>query len=131
MIQLNYQIKGGFFMKRIFISILILLVILGLTGCALKIYKLPKDKEGFCYTTYEREEIELSKEAKEYIIDLLNDGKWYSGIAKCDSDVNFYPNGFKLGYCAESGVFNDFTLKRSLSISDDARDIINEYLGLN
>ena len=115
-------------MKRIFISILILLVILGLTGCALKIYKLPK--EGFCYTTYEREEIELSKEAQEYIIDLLNDGKWYSGIAKCDSDVNFYPNGFKLGYCAESGVFNDFTLKRSLSISDDASDIINEYLGL-
>jgi hypothetical protein len=129
MIQLNYQIKGGFFMKRIFISILILLVILGLTGCALKIYKLPQ--EGFCYTTYEREEIELSQEEQEYIIDLLNDGKWYSGIAKCDSDVNFYPNGFKLGYCAESGVFNDFTLKRSLSISDDARDIINEYLGLN
>ena len=129
MIQLNYQIKGGLFMKRIFISILILLVILGLTGCALKIYKLPQ--EGFCYTTYEREEIELSQEEQEYIIDLLNDGKWYSGIAKCDSDVNFYPNGFKLGYCAESGVFNDFTLKRSLSISDDARDIINEYLGLN
>ena len=129
MIQLNYQIKGGFFMKRIFISILILLVILGLTGCALKIYKLPQ--EGFCYTTYEREEIELSQEEQEYIIDLLNDGKWYSGIAKCDSDVNFYPNGFKLGYCAESGVFNDFTLKRSLSISDDARDKINEYLGLN
>ena len=129
MIQLNYQIKGGFFMKRIFISILILLVILGLTGCALKIYKLPQ--EGFCYTTYEREEIELSQEEQEYIIDLLNDGKWYSGIAKCDSDVNFYPNGFKLGYCAESGVFNDFTLKRSLSISDEARDIINEYLGLN
>lgn len=129
MIQLNYQIKGGFFMKRIFISILILLVILGLTGCALKIYKLPQ--EGFCYTTYEREEIELSQEEQEYIIDLLNDGKWYSGIAKCDSDVNFYPNGFKLGYCAESGVFNDFTLKRSLSIPDDARDIINEYLGLN
>ena len=116
-------------MKRIFISILILLVILGLTGCALKIYKLPQ--EGFCYTTYEREEIELSQKEQEYIIDLLNDGKWYSGIAKCDSDVNFYPNGFKLGYCAESGVFNDFTLKRSLSISDDARDIINEYLGLN
>ena len=128
MIQLNYQIKGGFFMKRIFISILILLVILGLTGCALKIYKLPQ--EGFCYTTYEREEIELSQEEQEYIIDLLNDGKWYSGIAKCDSDVNFYPNGFKLGYCAESGVFNDFTLKRSLSIPDYARDIINEYLGL-
>ena len=80
---------------------------------------------------YEREEIELSQEEQEYIIDLLNDGKWYSGIAKCDSDVNFYPNGFELGYCAESGVFNDFTLKRSLSISDDARDIINEYLGLN
>ena len=116
-------------MKRIFISILILLVILGLTGCALKIYKLPQD--GFCYYAHGGDEIELSQEEQEYIIDLLNDGKWYSGIAKCDSDVNFYPNGFKLGYCAESGVFNDFTLKRSLSIPDDARDIINEYLGLN
>ena len=90
-------------MKRIFISILILLVILGLTGCALKIYKLPQ--EGFCYTTYEREEIELSQEEQEYIIDLLNDGKWYSGIAKCDSDVNFYPNGLvnpKKGYAKSS-----------------------------
>lgn len=116
-------------MKKILVLTLTALVILGLTGCVLKVYKLPQ--EGFCYTAYEREEIELSKEEQEYIINLLNDGKWYPNIAKCDSDVNFYPNGFKLGYCAESGVFNDFTLKRSLSISDDARDIINEYLGLN
>ena len=115
-------------MKRILIFTLVLLMILGLTGCALKIYKLPQD--GFCYYAHGGDEIELTQEEQEYIINLLNDGKWYPDIAKCDSDVNFYPNGFKLGYCAESGVFNDFTLKRSLSISDDARDIINEYLGL-
>ncbi len=116
-------------MKKIFVLTLILLAILGLTGCALKIYKLPQD--GFCYYAHSGDEIELSQEVQEYIINLLNEGKWYPDIAKCDSDVNFYPNGFKLGYCAESGVFNDFTLKRSLSIFDDARDIINEYLGLN
>ena len=116
-------------MKKIFILTLALLLILGLTGCVLKIYKLPQ--EGFCYYAHGGEEIELNQEAQEFIINLLNDGKWFHGIAKCDSDVNFYPKGFKLGYCAESGVFNDLTLKRSLSISDDVRDKINEYLGLN
>ena len=116
-------------MKKLFILTLVLLAFLGLSGCALKMYKLPQD--GFCYYAHGGDKIELSQEAQEYIIDLLNDGKWYPDIAKCDSDVNFYPKGFKLGYCAESGVFNDFTLKRSLSISNDIRDKINEYLGLN
>lgn len=113
-------------MKKICILTLTLLLILGLTGCVLKIYKLPQ--EGFCYYAHGGDEIELSQEAKEYIINLLNNGDWYPGIAKFDSDVNFYPNGFKLGYCVESGVFNDFTLKRSLTLSEIERLLLNGYL---
>lgn len=113
-------------MKKIFILTLALLLILGLTGCVLKIYKLPQ--EGFCYYAHGGDEIELSQEAQEFIINLLNDGKWYPDIAKCDSDVNFYPKGFKLGYCAESGVINDFTLKRSLTLSEIERLLLNGYL---
>ncbi len=116
-------------MKKIFILNLILLVILGLTGCALKIYKLPQD--GFCYTAYEGVEIELDSEAQEYIIDLLNNGRWYFDLIKCPADVNFYTKGMTLGYCAESGAFNDFTLRRSLVVTEEQRVIINEYLGLN
>lgn len=113
-------------MKKICTLTLTLLLILGLTGCVLKIYKLPQ--EGFCYYAHGGDEIELSREAQEYIINLLNNGDWYPGIAKCDSDVNFYPNGFKLGYCMESGVINDFTLKRSLTLSEIERLLLNGYL---
>lgn len=113
-------------MKKIFILTLALLLILGLTGCVLKIYKLPQ--EGFCYYAHGGEEIELNQEAQEFIINLLNKGDWYPGIAKCDSDVNFYTKGQKLGYCMESGVINDFTLKRSLTLSEMERILVNGYL---
>lgn len=116
-------------MKRCFVLILAFLVLIGLAGCTLKIYKLPED--GFCYTAYEKVEIELSKEAQEYVINLLNNGKWYFDLIKCPADVNFYTKGITLGYCAESGAFNDFTLRRSLVISETERIILNDYLGLN
>lgn len=116
-------------MKKIFVFTLILLVILGLTGCTLKIYKLPWDH--FCYLASDGSPIELELEEKNYIIDLLNKGKWYGGLAKCPADIKFATQSQSLGYCSEEGIFNDFTLQRSLVVTEKQRITINGYLGLN
>ena len=67
-------------MKRLIATVLTLVLILGFGSCAKREYELPWDN--FCYSSNDGSVIELSAEEKSYIIDLLNNGKWYGEIAK-------------------------------------------------
>ena len=116
-------------MKKILGLFLACLIFLGLSGCAMKIYRLPWDH--FCYSADGTSPVELDAEAKNYIIDLLNDGDWYGEIAKCSTDYKFAAQAQSLGYNCEDGIFNDFTLNRSLRLSEEERLIVNELLGYN
>ena len=93
-----------------------------------KNYVLPWDR--FCYSAVNGSVIELEPAQKKFIIDLLNNGDWYDDLAKCPPDVKFYTQNQEIGYCAEEGIFNDFTSGKSLKISKENRVIVNEYLGL-
>ena len=113
-------------MKKSLVIVLILVLVLGLSGCARKEYELPWDH--FCYSAKDGSVIELSPKEKDYIIDLLNNGNWYREIAKCASDVKFATQRQSIGYCITEGIFNDFTQGKSLRLSDEDRNIINGYL---
>lgn len=98
----------------------------GLGGCSAKLYRLPHDQ--FCYSASTGSTIELELSEKKYVIDLLNNGKWYSGIAKCPADYKFFTQMYTIGYCADDGVFNNFTLNCSMTISEEEKLLLNEYL---
>lgn len=113
-------------MKRLIATVLTLVLILGFGSCAKREYELPWDN--FCYSSNDGSVIELSAEEKSYIIDLLNNGKWYGEIAKCTSNVKFATKRQSIGYCLSEGIFNDFTQNKSLRLSENDRKIINGYL---
>ena len=69
-------------MKKILALILSAVLLLSLSGCV-KIYRQAWD--GFCYTSYD-EPVELDVVATNYILELMNGGKWQSGNIKCPSD---------------------------------------------
>ena len=113
-------------MKKALVLILAFTLLLGLCGCSRREYELPWDH--FCYSADDGSAIELSSDEKDYIIDLLNSGKWYGEIAKCTSDVKFATQRQSIGYCISEGIFNDFTQNKSLRLSDKDRKVVNEYL---
>ena len=113
-------------MKKMIALLCSLIVVIAMVGCTSKTYELPHDQ--FCYSESNGSVIALDLKEKEYIIDLLNNGNWYGDIAKCPSDYKFYTKSQSIGYNTEEGVFNDFTLKKSLTISEENRVLINRYL---
>ena len=114
-------------MKRVFALILSTVLLFSLSGCA-KTYRQAWD--GFCYTSYD-EPVELDGEAVNYILDIMNSGKWQSGNVKCPSDYYFSLQAQRVGYVSDEGYFNDFTLERSMKLTDEQREKINEYLFAN
>lgn len=113
-------------MKKLIVLVITLTLMLLLSSCNIQLYKLPHD--AFCYSDTDTV-VELETEEKEYIINLLNEGKWHPDVAKCTTDYNFYTQKQSLGYNAEEGIFNDFTLSRSLKLSEEDRIAVNLYLG--
>lgn len=111
-------------MKRILALILSIMLLFSLSGC-IKIYKQAWD--GFCYTA-EDAPVELDSEAKSYILDLLNEGKWTSGVIKCPSDFYLSLQVQRVGYVSSEGYFVDYTLQRSLKLTDEQREKVNGYL---
>ena len=114
-------------MKKILALILSAVLLLSLSGCV-KIYKQAWD--GFCYTA-EDEPVELDVVATNYILNIMNSGKWQSGNVKCPSDYYFSLQVQRVGYVSDEGYFNDFTLERSMKLTDEERDKVNEYLFAN
>ncbi len=116
-------------MKKLIALILIWLCIFGLTGCVSEAYELPQDK--FCYSADGAQTYELSADDMQYIIDLLNNASWVKGLSNCSGDVVFHTQKQEVGYHSECGTFNDYTSKKSMTVSKEHRDTINEMLGIN
>ena len=114
-------------MKKIAVLLLSLILFCSLSGCV-RFYRQAWD--GFCYTSYD-EPVELDGEAVNYILDIMNSGKWQSGNIKCPSDYYFSLQLGRVGYVSDEGYFNDFTLERSMKLTDDQREKLNEYLFAN
>ena len=111
-------------MKKILALILSAVLLLSLSGCV-KIYRQAWD--GFCYTA-EDEPVELDVVATNYILNIMNSGKWQSGNVKCPSDYYFSLQVQRVGYVSDEGYFNDFTLQRSMKLTDEQREKVNEFL---
>ena len=112
-------------MKKIIATFISLLLLTSLFSCGARTYELAWD--GFCYSE-SGSPIELDIFEKTAIIDILNNGEWYSDIAKCSTDVKFYTKKQSLGYSMDDGIFNDFTLGRSLKLSNQEKITVNGYL---
>ena len=115
-------------MKRI--SFLLAALMLMLTACGNISYSLPRDGH-FCYRAgLAEEEVELSKEAQEYIIGLLNNGKWINDLAGTVDSHVFCTQQAKVRYSSCSGAFNDGTNRRYMTVTAQDREKINAWLGL-
>ncbi len=114
-------------MKKFIAFLSVLLSLLPFSGCAERPYELAWD--GFCYTaeTYEQP-VELDPKDKNYIIDILNDATWVNDLAKCEADFVFVTQKQRVNYNCECGIFNDVTNKRSTTVSEDQRTMINSIL---
>ena len=113
--------------KSLLFAILAFLILVLASGCG-KTYELPWDQ--FCIKIDGSKEIVLSTEDKSFIIDLLNKGNWVSDLTECDSDFVFYTQKQEVRYHSECGTFNDYTNKRSFTVSEEQRQRINEILNV-
>ena len=114
-------------MKKYLAFFLILLSLFSLSGCAGHTYELAWD--GFCYTAEEYEQpVELDPKDKNYIIDILNNATWINDLAKCPADFVFVTQKQRINYNCESGVFNDITRGKSITVSEEERIAINKIL---
>jgi len=116
-------------MKKLIAFLLALIFVLSLVGCSQEIYKLPHDQ--FCYSADDSQTYELNKNAKQYIIDLLNNASWINDLSNCNSDFVFYTQAQEIRYHSECGTFNDYTNQKSMAVSEEQRTAINTMLGIN
>ncbi len=116
-------------MKKLIVLVLALVCVLGPVGCTSKTYELPHDK--FCYSVDGTQTYELSADDRQYIIDLLNNASWVNDLSNCGSDFIFYTQKQEVRYHSECGTFNDYTNKKSATVSEEQRDIINAMLDIN
>lgn len=67
-------------------------------------------------------------EPKILLVDLLNNGKWRNGVAKCDCDYTvIMKNTREIYYHSECGTFIDYDLDKSLTVSEEDRVKLNGY----
>ncbi len=65
---------------------------------------------------------------KTFLLDLLNNSKWNSGVAKCDCDYTvIMKNMREIFYHSECGTFIDYDLAKSLTVSEEDRLVLNGY----
>ena len=117
-------------MKRAIINILLCVLLLFLaTGCG-KTYERPWDQ--FCFELDGgldvKKEVTLSSEDIDYILDVLNNGKWTNSLSNCGYDFVFYTAKQEVGYQTSSGTFNDWTNQRSMTVTEEQRQKINSIL---
>ncbi len=116
-------------MKRTALFIILISLAVFCCGCAKKTYQLPWDQ--FCYWEEGSQEVPLDSEAREYVIDCMNQGEWSDGQVNCDHDFVFYTKEQSVAYHSECGTFSDLTNGKSMTVSEEQRTKINGYLSLD
>lgn len=65
--------------------------------------------------------------AEIFLADLLNNGKWYNDVAKCECDYTILmENDREIFYHSESGTFIDYDFNKSLTVSEEDRVRLND-----
>ena len=113
-------------MKKL-LALCLLLTILSaslLTSCSFNNYKpIALKYQNSDYAPY------TDGEAKIFLVDLLNNGKWHNDVAKCDCDYTvMMKNQREISYHSECGTFIDYDLGKSLTVSEEDRVKLNGYL---
>lgn len=62
------------------------------------------------------------------ILDLLNNGEWANTLCNCINDYTISLSGKVLRYSSGCGTFNNVTDKTSLTLSDNEKTSVNDYL---
>ena len=61
-----------------------------------------------------------------FLVDLLNNGKWYNDVTKCECDYTIrMENDREIFYHSECGTFLDYDFNKSLTISEEDRVKLN------
>ena len=115
-------------MKRAIVAALALCALLAaLSGCGkAKTYAVPWDQ--FCLTLEDSREIRLRAAEKDAVVDILNRGVWTDGLSDCDCDYVLYTQRQTVRYASGSGIFNDLTRQKSLTVPQAQRQRINGFL---
>ena len=100
----KFNITGGIFMKRLLAILLAICCILSIVGCEVpdQTYELPHQ---FCYTADKLKTVEVSTNAQQRIIDILNSASWKNGRSNYEADYIFYTQNHQIEYNSENGVF--------------------------
>ena len=117
-------------MKRALITVFaFILLLLTAAGCG-KTYERPWDQ--FCFELEGElnvnKEVALSSEDIDFILDILNSGTWINDLSNCACDYVFYTAKQEVRYHSECGTFNDYTNKRSMTVTEEQRQKINSIL---
>jgi hypothetical protein len=112
-------------MKKLLALCLTLIVLLAslLTSCSFNTYKPISIKhQSSDYAAYDNEE------HRAFLMDLLNNSKWYYDIAKCECDYTVkMKNDREIFYHSECGTFVDYDFNKSLTVSEEDRVKLNGY----
>lgn len=115
-------------MKKIFAMILLLIFVFAATSCSGEDEN-PQHKE-FCYTASSEQPYDLTENTRQYITGIFGDLTWVNDITNCESDFVFYIQDREIHYHSSCGTFNDYTNKKSSTVSSEQSAIINSMLGL-
>ena len=116
-------------MKRLLATILAICCILSIVGCEVpdQSYELPNQ---FCYTADKLKTVEVSTNAQQRIIDILNSASWEDGHSDYEADYIFYTQNHQIEYNSENGVFFDVTSKKTVTLPEDKHELVNIILGV-
>lgn len=117
-------------MKRIVLFLIaITLCLLILSGCAEMDYKGPLS----CVSRIGNDGVvalmDMTEEAQRKLIDALNSGEWVNDVTNCGHDYEFETEKETIRYHSACGTFIDITNGRSLTLSEEKKNAINELLG--
>ena len=75
--------------------------------------------------------MDLTEDAQAEILSVLNRGEWTDDVTNCAHDYEFKVDNASIRYHSECGTFIDITAKRSMTLADEQRVLINELLGVS
>ena len=110
--------------KRFWVVLLLAALTTAFAGC--RRYQAPWDS--FCFSSEDHREIALDGAERDYVIRVLNSGKWSGDSPEGRYDFVFYTAKQEVRYDSRSGIFYDVTGKRSLTVSDEERAVIGRML---
>ena len=114
-------------MKKI-LSLFLLLAFILLAACSSENEK--TQQKNFCYTASDEQSFAVTDNAKQYIISTLDDVVWSDNVPNCEGDFIFYIQDREIHYHSSCGTFNDYTNKKSSTLSHEQSAIINAMLGI-